>query len=204
LNNGSMKPDDLTGYLSMNMLEGFRTAVGLSSGQYHFMEISGRELEQATFNPVDFEKMYWRVVFGEERLPFIRSRIEAAVVTTDTPDVYLLPAGKVPPNPSELIGSTRMAFLLENLTKKFDRVLIDSPPILPASDALILAPQVDGVVLVVKAGGIRRTLVNATVDHLRHARANIVGVVLNQVNTKRDTYYQYHQKYYAKYYGEQA
>ena len=60
------------------------------------------------------------------------------------------------------------------------------------------------MVLVVKAGGLRRNLVGTTVEQLRHARANIVGVALNQVDTKRDTYYRYYHKYYSKYYGEEA
>jgi Mrp family chromosome partitioning ATPase len=204
INSGMLKKDELTGHLAIHMLEGLRTALNQNRGQYTFKELPGGGLEQEAFNPVDFEKIYRQVVIGDERIPFIQARIDASIVETESPGVFLLPSGDIPSNPSELLGSPRMSFLLENLKKKFDRVVFDTPPILPASDALLLAPQVDGVVLVVQAGGLRRNLVTTTVEQLRHAKANIVGVALNQVDTKRDTYYRYYHKYYSKYYGEQG
>jgi len=204
INSGLMKKEELTGHLAIHMLEGLRTALILKHGDYAFSEMSRGDLSQETFNPVDFDEIYRQVVIGDERIPFIQGRIDDAIVATETLGVSLLPAGRIPSNPSELLGTGRMAYLQETLTKKFDRVIFDTPPILPASDALLLAPRVDGVVLVVRAGGIRRNLVRDTVDQLRHARANIVGVALNSVDTKRDAYYRYYHKYYSKYYGEEA
>lgn len=204
INSGMLKKEELTGHLAIHMMEGLRTALNLSSGKFSFEDLPRADMEQETFNPVDFDKIYRQVVIGDERIPFLQARIDASIVETESPGVFLLPAGNITPNPSELLGSQRMSFLLENLKKKFDCLFFDTPPILPASDALLLAPQMDGVVLVVKAGGLRRNLVNTTVEQLRHARANIVGVALNQVDTKRDSYYRYYHKYYSKYYGEQA
>ena len=88
------------------------------------------------------------------------------------------------PNPAELLDSRRMSFLLSFFKRRFDVLIIDSPPILPTSDALILAPQTDGVVLIIKAGMTNRELVKKTVEKLRMAKANLIGVVLNQVDFK--------------------
>jgi len=90
-----------------------------------------------------------------------------------------------------------MSFLLSYLTRRFDILVIDSPPILLASDALLIAPLTDGVVLIVKAGQMKRELVKKSVNQLQTARANLIGVVLNQVD-KEDSYYKYYSDYYKE------
>ncbi|MBW2646379.1 MAG: hypothetical protein JRE23_09420 [Deltaproteobacteria bacterium] len=97
-----------------------------------------------------------------------------------------------------------MYFLLSNLKKRFNTLIIDSPPILPASDALLLGPQADGVILVVKSGVMNREMVKKAVEQLRVSHANLLGVVLNAVDTKREGYYKYYHKYYSQYYGHDA
>ncbi|EKD38669.1 MAG: chromosome partitioning ATPase, partial [uncultured bacterium] len=106
-------------------------------------------------------------------------------------NLYLLPSGSITPNPSELLGSARMGYLLEILKNKFDMVILDSSPVAPTSDALLLAPQVDGVVVVIKAGGTARTLVRETVQQLEKTKANILGVLLNK-SEMTDTYRNYY------------
>ena len=86
----------------------------------------------------------------------------------------------------------------------FDVVIIDTPPILPASDGLIISPQVDGIVLVVKAGHMNREMVGKAVEQLNTTGTKILGVVLNDVNIRKEGYYNYYRKYYGEYYGEQA
>jgi len=95
-----------------------------------------------------------------------------------------------------------MSFLLSYLNRHFDRLVIDSSPVLPASDAVLIAPRTDGVVLMVKAGQVNRELIKKAVDQIRMTKANLVGVVLNQVDVKREGYYKYYHKYYSEYYGE--
>jgi len=96
-----------------------------------------------------------------------------------------------------------MSFLLSYLNRRFDRIILDSPPILPASDALLLAPQTDGVVLMVKAGLVNRNMVQKAIEQLRVAQANVIGAVLNQVDVKGYGYYKDYYKYYADYYGQE-
>jgi non-specific protein-tyrosine kinase len=110
----------------------------------------------------------------------------------------VLPAGELPPNPAELLGSQRMRDLLSLLTQHVDVVLVDSPPVLPVTDAAVLAQGVDGVLLVVDAGETRREVARRAAESLTQVGANLIGVVLNRVPMRRGGYYY---DYYHKYYG---
>lgn len=204
INMGLLNKEDLDGFLNVHMMEGLRTVLQFRTGDFKFKDLEISDFDQASFDPVDFHQLYEKVVIGEEELPYLKKEIQSAIMRTSVENLFLLPSGSLPPNPSELLGSERLSFLLSHLRKRFDRVIIDSPPILPASDALLLAPLVDGVVFMAKAGQMNRDLVNKAVEQLRVAKANIIGVVLNQVDIKRDGYYKYYNKYYSKYYGDGA
>ena len=116
----------------------------------------------------------------------------------DVEDLVLLPAGDRPPNPADLLGSKRMGDLLEMLANKVDVVLIDSPPVLPVADGVVLAQRVDGVLVVVDAGETRHEIGREGLEHLRKVGANVVGVVLNRAIPGEDGAYYY----YSGYYGE--
>lgn len=204
VNMGLLTIPDLSGPLTIHMMEGLRLALQMVSGRFEFEEIIDDEFEGSLFTPVDLQKLYRQVLVGAEHLPWIHGQVQSAIETMPGDNLFLLPAGKLPPNPTELLGSERMAFLLSYLQNRFDVLIIDSPPILPASDALLLSPQVDGVLLVVKAGSMNRDLVKNVVTQLKRAKANLVGVVLNQVDIRREGYYKYYHKYYSKYYGDNA
>lgn len=201
---GLLSRDDLTIYLTIHMIEGLQIALQFKKGTFSFKKLPESDFKQASFKPVDFYQLYRQVVNGEEELSYLQKKIDSAILKTDVANLFLLPAGKTPPNPSELLGSKRMSFLISNLKKRFDALIIDSSPILPASDALLLVPQTDGVVMVVKAGLINRELVKKTVDQLRLSQANLLGVALNSVDIKREGYYKNYHKYYSKYYGHEA
>jgi non-specific protein-tyrosine kinase len=93
----------------------------------------------------------------------------------------VLPAGPLPPNPAELLGSQRMRELLDDLAQQVDVVLIDSPPVLPVADTMGLAHMVDGVLLVVDSGKTRRGMVRQAIERLRQVGGNLIGVVLNRI-----------------------
>ena len=202
INSGLLKKEELTGPLTIHMMEGLRTALQMKTGEFSFKEFPESDFEHASFDPVDFRQVYNQVIVGEEELPYLHKKINSAIVKTAIDNLFLLPAGNIPPNPSELLGSERMSFLISNLKKRFDVLVLDSPPILPASDTLLLAPQVDGVVLMVKAGKINREMVKKAIEQLRMAKANLLGLALSHVDVKREGYYKYYHKYYSKYYGE--
>lgn len=204
INMGLLKEDDLKGPLTIQMMEGLRIALQMKTGKFYFKELPDSDFDRSSFAPVDLHRLYNKVIVGEENLPYLQQKIDSAIVETNTSKLFLLPAGNLPPNPSEILGSEHMSFLIAYLKKRFDILIIDTPPILPASDALVLAPQTDGVVLIVKAGLMNRKMVKKAVEQLRLAQANLLGVVLNQVDTKRDGYYRYYHKYYSKYYGQSS
>lgn len=122
---------------------------------------------------------------------------------TGVEQLFLLPAGGRPPNPAELLGSARMRELLEGLTREADIVLVDSPPLLPVADTMALAGEVDGVLLVVEAGATRRPAFQQAVEALQRLGANIIGVVINAVPTRRRGYYYYYY-YYRDYYNDEG
>ncbi len=113
----------------------------------------------------------------------------------------LMTVGHIPPNPSELMGSSRLRALLETLRSQYDRIIIDTPPVLSVTDAAALSSAVDGVVLVIRTAVTPSPLLKNAVERLRSVNANILGAVLNAVNTKKEGYY-YHYHYYYYGYGE--
>lgn len=113
--------------------------------------------------------------------------------------VTIIPSGSIPPNPAELLGSLEMASLIDQLASEFDYVLIDSPPVLPVTDSVILSRYVDGVVLVIKGASTPRRVVTDARNRLKAVGANILGAVLNDVDVTSGDYY-YYNRYYHSYY----
>jgi capsular exopolysaccharide synthesis family protein len=111
------------------------------------------------------------------------------------PTLKLLPAGPHPPNPAELLGSKRMAEVLGHYSGEYDRIILDTPPILSVSDALALANLADAVVLVIRSGVARRKAVLRVRDLLQRSNTNLVGIVFNCVNMQLENYYGYSQRY---------
>jgi capsular exopolysaccharide synthesis family protein len=113
----------------------------------------------------------------------------------------VLPAGTVPPNPSELLGSAAMGRLITELRSKFDVVLFDSPPLLPVTDAAILSRFVGGVILVVAAGRANRHHVGGAVSALENVGSKVSGIVLTMLPTKGPDAYGYGRYGYGYEYG---
>ncbi len=111
-------------------------------------------------------------------------------------NLYFLGCGPMPPDPTKLLGSPRMREVLAQLQTQFDFIVIDSPPVLLATDAVLISTLVDGVVIVVDAVGTPREQVKAAYDRLEYGHANILGVVLNKT-TLSEKYYSRFQGYYS-------
>jgi non-specific protein-tyrosine kinase len=104
---------------------------------------------------------------------------ELPIQATSVPGLSLLASGPLPPRPADLLGSRRMGAMVERLRASADMVLIDTPPVVAVSDAAVLAPQVDGVLLVLQAGHTRRDRAREARQILEKVKAHIIGVVLN-------------------------
>ena len=111
--------------------------------------------------------------------------------------ISVLPSGKIPPNPAELLGSLEMATLIDALSFEYDYVLIDSPPVLPVTDSVILSRYVDGVVLVVKGAETPQRVVIDAKNRLQRVGAQVLGIVLNDVDVTSGDYYYYNRYYYS-------
>ena len=121
-----------------------------------------------------------------------RARVGDVMLPWGQRSLYVLPAGKIPPNPSELLGSKQMHTLLEVLERDFDVVLCDAPPLLPVTDAAILAKATSGAIVVVSAGHTNRHQLTGAVEALETVGAKIAGLVLSMVPTRGpDAYYSY-------------
>lgn len=133
------------------------------------------------------------------------ARVEDVVQESGIPGLEIMTSGPVPPNPAELLESEPFRRLTEELKSRYDRVIFDSPPIAPVTDAAVLSATVDGVVLVVRSNVTRTEVLGRSVEMLTAVNANIIGAVFNDVdlNSRRagNSYYYYYQQY-ASYYGE--
>jgi succinoglycan biosynthesis transport protein ExoP len=118
---------------------------------------------------------------------------------TPAPHVHVVTCGKVPPNPSELLGSARMREFLERAAGRFNRIIIDSPPLMSVTDAAILSTLADGVLLVVKAEAVPRKAAIEARNDLLAVKAPLLGALLNDVPLQRDGYYNYYYNYYYRY-----
>jgi capsular exopolysaccharide synthesis family protein len=107
------------------------------------------------------------------------------IQATSVPGLRLLTSGPLPPRPADLLGSKRMGALIERLRGEADIVLFDTPPVVAVTDAAVLAPRVDGVLLVLHAGHTRRDRAREARHILEKVKANIVGVVLNGAKQER-------------------
>jgi capsular exopolysaccharide synthesis family protein len=116
--------------------------------------------------------------------------------------LYVLPAGSIPPNPSELLGSTVMEGLISSLESSFDIVLFDAPPLLPVTDAAILATKAGGALLVVAAGRAHKNQVRGAVSALTNVGAKVAGVVMTMMPTKGPDSYGYGRYGYGYGYGD--
>lgn len=125
-------------------------------------------------------------------------------VATRVPNLYALPTGPLPANPAELVGSRRMRSFIEAAANKFELVILDTPPILPASDAVALSAQCDGVILVVRAGTVPHEAVRYAVDQIHGVKGRLLGVLLNRLDPRKSGPYKYYYRYYRGYYGNGA
>ncbi len=168
------------------------------------MAHSGRKV---TVLDADMHRPRVHLAFGLSLLPglstlFIKPiiHLNGSLQATSSDRLKVITAGELPPNPSELLGSNKMREILEAVGENSDLVIVDSPPVLSVTDAVVLAPTVDGVVLVVRPGVTHMSALKYAVEQLRYVGANLLGVVINRVNDRSARYGYYYKSYYYKQY----
>ncbi len=120
------------------------------------------------------------------------------------PNLSILPAGTPPPNPAELLASTNMRDMLEELRGQYDHIVVDTPPTLSVTDAVVLSPRTDAIVLVIRSGQTTKQALRRSRDILMQVNAKVSGVLLNAVDLSSPDYYYYYeyQGKYSRYYRD--
>ena len=131
------------------------------------------------------EKGLTDILVGKSDLKSVTKKIEDSL--------FLITAGTIPPNPAEILGSKEMEDLIKELSINFDYIILDTPPILPVSDTLLLASKADATLIVVKARKTKEKIVKESYSKLVEARANVIGTILNESDKSLDN------KYYVNY-----
>jgi capsular exopolysaccharide synthesis family protein len=153
----------------------------------------------------DLRKPVIHKVFESTRSPGItdylsnvEENFEEVIQETSIPNLSIVPAGISPPNPSELLGSERMRDLVAKLEEEWDMVLFDSPPMVAVTDATLVSKEIDGIIIVVKAGGTDKRAFRRTLSILQNVEASVVGAVFNGATGKSSygSYSYYYQNYY--------
>ncbi len=128
------------------------------------------------------------------------SYLDVAIVNHEEYGIDLIFSGDVPPNPAELLSSSRMQKLLAALKERYDYIIIDTPPVDLVVDAALLAPQCDGVLFVVRAEQSERGAVIHAMDQLEYVKANVIGFVFNGVTSEtKKGYGKYRYQMYRRY-----
>jgi capsular exopolysaccharide synthesis family protein len=152
----------------------------------------------------DLRRPVLHSVFGIKREPgltnvlFERTALSEAIHATDVPNLFVLPCGIIPPNPSELLGSEKMNALIQTLKKEFDFIIFDTPPVVAVTDALLLGMQTDAMMLIARADVSKADGVLRAVDAVERSNIRFLGVVLNNFNLANayGAYYRYYQYYH--------
>ena len=132
------------------------------------------------------------------------SKAEDAILPCpEVPSLWILPAGPIPPQPAELLGSTVMKDHIARWRNEFDHVIIDTPPCLSVTDAVLLSPEADRVILVARSGQTTRPALRRACDLLLQVNARVMGIVLNALDLRSAKGYYYGGRYSNPYYSEE-
>ena len=129
--------------------------------------------------------------------------LQSVVRKSQVPNLYYIPSGPIPPNPSELLGSNLFKVMMQVLGGKFDHIVLDSPPVLGFADSIIVSASADGVILVVLGGRTPRETLQRAKEVLGQVNARILGVVINRVDIGKSEYGYYYYRYHY-YYGKEG
>lgn len=130
---------------------------------------------------------------------------QATARSSSLPNLFVLPAGTPPPNPAELLASAQMFDILAELREQYDHIIVDTPPTLSVTDAVVLSTRADAVVLVIRSGQTTKPALRRARDILAQVNARVAGVLMNAVNLNSPDYYYYYEyqgKYGQRYYDE--
>jgi polysaccharide biosynthesis transport protein len=205
-----------TNVLFSSAEEGTRTLVVTSTGPGEGKTLIAANLaiavaqagQRVLLIDADMRRPRLHDVFGQKQEPGLsnlmvgQSAPSMCIRKSGVPGLWLLASGRIPPNPSELLGSKRFSDFLQSLHDHFDSVIVDSPPVMAVTDAAIVARAASAILFVVGAEMTSRQAAKTAIAQLRNGGPCFVGAVLNRVELERNAYYysSYYRREYVKYY----
>jgi polysaccharide biosynthesis transport protein len=196
--------------------EGLRTVVITSAGPGEGKSLVASNLalalaqagQRVLLLDADMRRPRVHDIFGTAQEPGLSNVLSGNAKTTESirkssvPGLWLMPAGHIPPNPAELLGSRRFTDFIRTLDGHFDWVVLDTPPVMVVADSSIVSNQASGVVFVVRADHTTRQAIRAAAEQLEGANAHVIGSVLNRADVVGNPYYYsaYYRKDYSRYY----
>lgn len=182
---------------------------GKSSVAVNLAATLARAGERVLLIDANFRRPFLREVFpdiaetGLSNVLIGQQSVDEVLHTTDLPNLDVLAAGPMPPNPAELLGTQVLRDLLDELSSRYDRILIDGPPILLVSDAMVLAVQSDAVILVARAGSNTKGMLKRAHEQTQRIGVRVIGAILNGVKTRAGGYYKRQYRAYYDYLGDE-
>ncbi|MGA1871257.1 MAG: polysaccharide biosynthesis tyrosine autokinase [bacterium] len=202
VNMGYIDPHDLEGPLTLHYTETLRRILDLKDAHYIF---SDNDINSTTRSVFDYSSLLDDKLLMElddpQNLTFFNREIDSILYDTNFENLKVIPSGPQPINPSELLASRQMKSLISLLKYRFDTIIFDSPPVTSVTDASILAAFLHGVIFTIKSGAYNRKLIMRAKQQLENVKANIYGVVLNNIDIEKENYYNYY-RYQYQYYSE--
>jgi succinoglycan biosynthesis transport protein ExoP len=187
---GFAKAEDIVGPMRVNIQEDLQELYQLKEGTFGFVE----QPWQNSTETDPQEELLLRLVSESEsgtlypRTRYLIDQLDPLLVKYDQDNFGYLPAGKPVPNPSTIIASKSLRYLIEEIKKHYDAVIIDSPPARIVSDASILADIADGAVYVVRSGHTHRRQVKTTIEQMENVNVEVIGCAINMMDFKRESY----------------
>lgn len=197
-NLGFVSKKDIVKALFVQAVDAIRTLSLLKDGRFLFLNSPPDKGKSSLSSNINYKKLFTEFISIDNNLKYIKKAIDSAIQETETTNLFVLPGGHIPSKPSELIGSKQMDFLIKYLKKNFDFIVIDTPPVMLLTDAILMAPRTDGTVFVIKSGNTEHKIIQNVVGQYKTANLPILGSVLNLIDLKKEGYYyRYYRKYYA-------
>ena len=171
------------------------------------LSITAASLVKSKVAVVDFDlrrprlQDYFAITPGPGVVDVLTGKANIKTVTRNTgiPNLNIITSGKVTASPSDIFDQADIPAFIQELKFYFDTIIIDSPPVIPVSDPLLIADQVDGVLMVVKSGSTQREVVNRAINLLNNTGVNLLGIILNDCESVLPYYYK--ERYYGYHYS---
>jgi succinoglycan biosynthesis transport protein ExoP len=197
LNMNLVKPEDLRGPLTLHFSSTMNRILTLKEGYFSFKDGCPQGADTSDYIKDKFSS--WQKTFSMQAASFLEHNIFSVLQGCTVEGLKILTTGPLPSNPSELLGSRRMKALMHILKRRFDYIVLDSPPVNSVTDASILASLVDGVIQVIHVAHTNRKAAVKAKEQLDSIGARIFGIVMNRLDLKKDGYYYYNYYRYYQY-----